>query len=694
MVNLTTRVGVSIGEPERPQHVAVVREPATGAMLRTKGRLYVLIDVEGGAPGAREVAGEAAEVLRDEYYYDLSAGIEVSLRRAVLDANKRARAGLRADAGLQLACAVLCQSEMYVATVGAGEVFVVRRARLFVPGARPGELTDYAYRVQRKTPPPLGAEEDVLVSVWREQAEPGDTLVCSVGRLIDVIGPDELKSAVLTLHPSAAAPRLRERFRSVAASDAVAGRSVPGVLVVEVAPLSAAPRVRPPPPAHVEEREVQRIAERIRGRLEGVAAVRGGVGRALRGLAHAVTRSLVTALALVAAISPRRRTALPRATEVAAVRAIRRRRVTVALAVALLLVASGVGVLAYVDYQEARASGNAALALARARQEVDAARAAATKQPPDASAAREHMERAERFLQEVASSRRADARAVADLRARIAELREKLTNVLLDLAKLDAKSAPSSLDYAFKDVLYIADPGAAKLWRVPSQAPDAAAVVAQRGGQEGISIPRLVSTASDVVYAMDEALRLFRYEASTRREILIKDKKFIDPVDFAVFSGNLYVLDRASGQVWKYEPSADGHYGSPAIAYLERPLAPGTARSLAVDGEIWVTNDAGQLLRYRRGGGATAGPLDFAIRWRAEPGRADAIQAKEGQGRKLWLLDRSARRVIQLAKDGTEEARIALPSELPEPSGFVVLEELGQVVTLHGTRLARTDLSR
>ena len=84
----------------------------------------------------------------------------------------------------------------------------------------------------------------------------------------------------------------------------------------------------------------------------------------------------------------------------------------------------------------------------------------------------------------------------------------------------------------------------------------------------------------------------------------------------------------------------------------------------------------------------------MAIRWEGNPAHVDAVQAKEGQGRKLWILDAAARRVLQIAKDGVEEARIALPAELPEPSAFVVVEESGYIVTLHGTRLARTDLPR
>ena len=139
-VELATKVGASIGEPERPRHVAVIREPTTAATLRTKGRLFVLVHVEDQGAHGREIAVQAAEALRDEYYYDLSAGIDISLRRAISGANRRARERLRLGESLHLACAVLCRNEVYAAKVGQAEIFLVRRARLFVPGASRGEL--------------------------------------------------------------------------------------------------------------------------------------------------------------------------------------------------------------------------------------------------------------------------------------------------------------------------------------------------------------------------------------------------------------------------------------------------------------------------------------------------------------------------------------------------------------------------
>src|SRR5213594_2368390 len=78
----------------------------------------------------------------------------------------------------------------------------------------------------------------------------------------------------------------------------------------------------------------------------------------------------------------------------------------------------------------------------------------------------------------------------------------------------------------------------------------------------------------------------------------------------------------------------------------------------------------------------------------ADAAHIDAVQAKEGAGREIWVLDAKARRVVGIAKDGAEDVRVALPTELAEPSGFLAVEEQNFVVSLHGTRLARTDIAR
>ena len=64
----------------------IVVEPVIGSTSRTKGSLYLLVTGAGGRK-LREATKTAAERIRDDYYYDLSAGISVCLRKAVRTAN-------------------------------------------------------------------------------------------------------------------------------------------------------------------------------------------------------------------------------------------------------------------------------------------------------------------------------------------------------------------------------------------------------------------------------------------------------------------------------------------------------------------------------------------------------------------------------------------------------------------------------
>jgi hypothetical protein len=678
-----TRVGISVGDPQRPTHVAVVREPETGAMLRTKGRFYALVEVDGRLPNAREVAREAAELTRDEYYYDQTGGIDVSLRRAVAQANRRVHQKLRTGA-LQFACAVLCRDELFVLRAGAVETLVVRRARLFVPGQLPGELVDHAFREETERSAPLGEQGEVLAAVWRGRAEPGDTVLLVGSGLAASVDLEELKNAVLTLHPAAAAKQVHDRFASEA------GRGAAALLIVEVAAAGAAPRLRAEPTPAASDPEAAAIAERIRDRLDLAWGRRPRIGRVLVPPLSAIAGAISFPAAVMRELLPHARLPLPRATETAAFRAARRRRMTIVLAVLAILVSGGVLALAYSDFEDANERARFNQAILEAERDIAAARDAASKEPPNITLARTELEQAEQRLAQAAEAKRADPRRIEELRAEIASLREKVTSVITDLAKVDAQSKPLQLDFTGAG-LWVTDAGAGRLYRIGLDGGHA--VVAQKG-QSGMGAPHLLATLAEVVYVMDENGKLFRVDTRGIREIAIRDRRFSQPVDFEVFVNNLYVLDRASGQVWKYEPSADGQYNGNAIPFLAQPLGPNAVRALAVDGDVWVTTDEGELFRFRRPpGSATAARLDFTIRWTGERARAVGLQVREEE-QELFLLDATARRVVVVGRDGRERSRVALPAELPEPQSFAVVHGGLVIITLHSAQLARTDAPR
>ncbi|HZY42309.1 MAG TPA: hypothetical protein VFF59_09960, partial [Anaerolineae bacterium] len=67
------------------------------------------------------------------------------------------------------------------------------------------------------------------------------------------------------------------------------------------------------------------------------------------------------------------------------------------------------------------------------------------------------------------------------------------------------------------------------------------------------------------------------------------------------FNGNLYLLDPAASQVWRYAPRGDGYPDKPE-PYFEQP-SPVAARAidLVIDGSIYVVTGDGQIAKYLGG---------------------------------------------------------------------------------------------
>jgi hypothetical protein len=686
-MSFATTVGSTADVRASRFDVMLVSEPETGATLRTKGRLYLLFEASSPGP-AEKIAREIAELTRQEYYYDLSAGIEVSLRRALRQANRRAAQRLREQRGsmtLQCACAVIVNNELYTSRVGGAQVFLVRRARLFLPGDEPGELADFVHRTTTREAVSLGADADVLPKVWRQSVEAGDTIILASAALVDGLGAEALKSAAVTLHPRSAAEHIHNR----AVADGVAGSDA--AIFIEVAQSTGASVRRAPEAPPIARAEEVAVADMIRSRLETVTRIRSGFLRRLRGAATPVTAAATKSVAVGLELMPRRGAALPRHPDTARSRSRRQRRAMTTLAVLLLIAATGVGALAYRDYESTRAGREYRLAVATAEDDVASAHRLVDKKPPDLPVARDRLVRATQRLDEASRSPHADAARLAALRAEIAALGDRMDGVILDLARF-AEGTKLAQVVGNVNGLYVTDPGSGRLWRVFGDPIQQGPVLLR--GVKGVGSPALVAVQDLAVYSLDDAGKLWRAEGDQVVDITPADRdKWKTPSAIALFTGNMYVLDSQTGQLWKHE-STDGTRFSPATPYLATALAPNTARALAVDGDVWIVTSSGDVQRFRRSPFVTtATRIDFVPRWSGTAPRASGIQAIDAQ-RSIYLLDSGGKLVVQIARDGRELARFALPPGLPPAAGFYVSESLQVAYTLHGTKIVATSIAR
>ncbi|MEA2662590.1 MAG: hypothetical protein QOH08_2162, partial [Chloroflexota bacterium] len=512
----STKVG-STTEIRAGSDVVVVNEPTLSSTLRTKGRFYFLCEVVPPGKVGAEIAREVAELTREQYEYDLSAGIEVAIRKALRDANRRAAHRLRDQHGrvaLHAACAIIVNNELYAASIGQAEIFLVRHARLFRPGDDQNELADFVHRTTTRRAASLGSDPDLLPAVWKLPIEIGDTVILAAGNAVAALGADALLNAAVTLHPRAAAEHLHNRFL------AEGGSGSDSVVFIEVSPsTTTAPRIASAPEPSRPPEEVL-VAETIRHRVDAIWRHRPRIGRAVGAVAAPAAGAVGKSLAIGLELMPRRTTTLGRSMRTARDRTARQQRLISLLALGLLGVAIIIGAVVVRDYQSNSVVSTYNLSILAVQNDLDSAQTFLDRKPnPDLDRARQKLESARSHLGEAVASPASNPAQLASLTERADAIFNRLNDVLIDLARLvPAATAASFTQTQFG--LYVADPGSGRLWRVFEQPPGTttAGAVLEKG-KGGVATPLLVTAVDNALFTIDDQKKVWKAEGNTVVEV-------------------------------------------------------------------------------------------------------------------------------------------------------------------------------
>src|SRR2546430_5501393 len=229
--------------------------------------------------------------------------MEGAIRKALRDGNRRAAHRLRDQHGrvtLHAACAILVNNELYAARIGQAQIFLVRRARLFLPGDDPNGLADFVHRTTTRRAASLGSDPDLVPSVWKQAVEAGDTVILAGGAIVAALGAEALLNAAVTLHPRAAAEHVHNKFV------AERGGGTDVALFIEIAPArTTAPRIASAPGPTRPPDEVL-IAESIRSRIDSIWRRRPRLGRAVGAVASPAARGAAKSFAIGLELMPRR----------------------------------------------------------------------------------------------------------------------------------------------------------------------------------------------------------------------------------------------------------------------------------------------------------------------------------------------------------------------------------------------------
>ncbi len=177
-------------------------------------------------------------------------------------------------------------------------------------------------------------------------------------------------------------------------------------------------------------------------------------------------------------------------------------------------------------------------------------------------------------------------------------------------------------------------------------------------------------------------------EVGDEVELIIKPDSW-DPrsVLIGAFGGNMYVLDKQAGVIWRYPGVRLGFSEKQEwlVSGASESLLKG-ATSWAIDGSIWILTNDGRVRKYSLGS-----PQNFSLEFLgSEDVVFDSLFTSEELDY-LYLLDRESRRVVVFDKSGKYFGEY-LSQKLGDSNYFVISEGERKMVFLADSKLWEIEL--
>jgi hypothetical protein len=668
--------------PDSPDTVVVV-EPSVGSVGRTKGNLYLLVTSRITGPRAREATRVVADTIRNEYYYDESAGIRQCLTKVLGIANKRLAhqrdryaLGHQEDGAgpIGVAVAVVRGRELYVATVGPAEAYLIRQARLSTLPDPNGERGMPAAELEPE--------------VWRGELSVGDSLCLVSANVVARVGTDTLKDALVTLHPQSAIEHLHARF--VAAD----GHGSDGAFAFEATEVGATQKartlvaVRPDEPlAGAPDRSPIPLADSV---TAGAAAIGASATRARDAAGNGFQRFVWR----IQDHLPHRRRGATRVSTASSRMETQRRA-----AVALLAFVTVGGALALGVYAVGgqRVSTENIRSFKAGQEAFEAAqKALAAVSGPGIDLIANDRKRALELLSTAYAELDKAEKAGYPL-AQITPLRQTVLDGLnrlygvvkvasTDLFTFPDGQAPVSLTGLVRGsdgAPYVLDAAGKTVWRIDLAKKTAAAVMksGQKASGTKVADPKFITTGGPDVLVLDSKNVLWRWRPANAKGKGTLSKINVegsaswgnDILDFSTFVANfdaalykLYIVDPSEQNIMVMSPRSDGSgYSGPPLPRLPTDRPVDGITDLLIDGDIYVAENGAVARVIPAAGWQVQPPPDTQLRptsrytLLSSPDRSDGSSSRR-QGI-LYAFDTENHRLVAFNKaDGAYVAQYQL----------------------------------
>ena len=239
-----------------------------------------------------------------------------------------------------------------------------------------------------------------------------------------------------------------------------------------------------------------------------------------------------------------------------------------------------------------------------------------------------------------------------DFQNEVSSLKERISEILFELNKMETIEEPELfLDFnhrgftphrilSFEDEFYFFSPYSQNLFKIDSN-----------NRSQLIEVARTFNFA----FPVDEVILFF--SKPDQLTILSAERLFSGTLEkpyedfsldsLSMFREHLYFLDKNSGEIIRYPYLGDLKWGSPEMWLVEKEKKAVGAKSLAIDGSVWVLNENDSLSLYHRGS------LEKEISLEIFPEPEDFKKIFTSLTLPyLYLLEPAQGRIVILDKDG------------------------------------------
>ncbi|MGH2441966.1 MAG: hypothetical protein ACRDFX_02235, partial [Chloroflexota bacterium] len=204
------------------------------------------------------------------------------------------------------------------------------------------------------------------------------------------------------------------------------------------------------------------------------------------------------------------------------------------------------------------------------------------------------------------------------------------------------------------DTVYVLDAGKKLVYSVsPGNTNSAPTEIVQAGEQDSgftFATPTHVATSGSTALVLDGNNTLIRDSAGTKTATSLTRPSPSQQVNLiANFGPDVYLLDTAGNQIWRYPDAVQGYNSQPGGFFSPNTPDTGNIVSFALDDkDLYALKSSGSVVRFNS---QTSSPEPYTVSLRTPLKQPDAIFTDVGLSY-VWVADPGNARIVQLDKNG------------------------------------------